>query len=87
MGNLREKMKKDMELKNLSERTIEIYLKCVENFVRHYGKSADQMDRNGIRDYVYYLLKEKNASQATISQHYSALKFFYQTTWAETGMH
>jgi site-specific recombinase XerD len=80
MGNLRDKMKKDMELKNLSERTIETYLKCMRNFVIHYGKSPEDMGHSAIRDYLYYLLKEKNASQATISQHYSALKFFYQTT-------
>lgn len=80
MGVLKDKMKKDMELKNLSERTIVTYLNCVRNFVRHYGKSPEEMGHNAIRDYLYYLLKEKNASQATISQHYSALKFFYQTT-------
>ena len=80
MGELKEKMKKDMELKNLSERTIKTYLGCIKNFARHYGKSPDQMDHKAIRDFLYYLLKEKNSSQAAISQHYSALKFFYQTT-------
>jgi len=80
MGKLKDRMKKDMELKNLSERTIEIYLKCVANFAIHYGKSPEDMEHNAVRNYLYYLLKEKNSSQATISQHYSALKFFYQTT-------
>jgi integrase/recombinase XerD len=80
MGRLRDKMKKDMELKNLSERTIETYLKCMRNFVSHYGKPPEEIGRKAIRDYLYYLLKVKNASQATINQHYSALKFFYQTT-------
>jgi hypothetical protein len=36
MGKLRDKMKKDMELKNLSERTIDTYLKCVRNFVPEF---------------------------------------------------
>lgn len=80
MGKLRDKMKKDMELKNLSERTISTYLKCVKNFVIYYGKSPEDLGHDAIRDYLYYLLKEKNSSQATISQHYSALKLFYQTT-------
>ncbi len=80
MGKLRDKMKQDMELKHLSERTIDTYLKCVEGFVKHYGKSPEDMGHEGIRDFLYYLLKEKEASQASISQHYSALKFFYQTT-------
>jgi integrase/recombinase XerD len=80
MGKLRDKMKKDMELKNLSERTIDTYLKCVKNFVNHYGKSPEDMEHDAIRDFLYYLLKEKDSSQASINQHYSALKFFYQTT-------
>jgi len=80
MGELKDKMKKDMELRNLSKRTIKTYLHCVKNFARHYGKSPEQMDENAVRDFLHYLLKEKNSSQAAISQHYSALKFFYQTT-------
>lgn len=80
MAELKDKMKKDMELKNLSKRTINTYLQCVKNFVRYYGKSPEQMGDNEIRDFLYYLLKEKNSSQASINQHYSALKFFYQTT-------
>jgi integrase/recombinase XerD len=82
MGELKDRMKKDMELKNLSERTIKTYLNCVRNFVIYYGKSPEDMDHDAIRDYLYYLLKEKNSCQATISQHYSALKFFFQTTLA-----
>jgi site-specific recombinase XerD len=80
MGELKDKMKKDMELKNLSKRTIKTYLICVKNYARHYRKSPELMDDNTIRDFLHYLLKEKNASQAAINQHYSALKFFYQTT-------
>jgi integrase/recombinase XerD len=80
MGKLKDKMKKDMELKNLSKRTIDTYLKCVKSFVIYYGKPPESMDHEAIRNYLYYLLKEKNSSQATINQSYSALKFFYQTT-------
>jgi site-specific recombinase XerD len=80
MGKLRDKMKQDMELKHLSERTIETYLKCVENFAKHYGKPPEDIGNEAIRDFIYYLLKDKQASQASINQHYSAIKFFYQTT-------
>ena len=80
MGALKDKMKMDMELKNLSKRTIETYLTCMKRFTSYYGQSPDKIDHNVIRDYLYYLLKEKNLSQATINQTYSALKFFYETT-------
>jgi integrase/recombinase XerD len=80
MGRLKDKMKKDMELKNLSERTIKTYLSCMKQFVTYYRKSPEHIDHDVVRDYLYYLLKEKNVSQATINQSYSALKFFYETT-------
>jgi integrase/recombinase XerD len=48
MGELKDKMKKDMELKNLSKRTIKTYLICVKNYARHYRKSPELMDDNTI---------------------------------------
>ena len=80
MGKLRDKMQKDMELKHLSKRTIGTYLRCVEEFVKHYGKSPEDMGHDAVSDFLYHLLKEKEASQSRINQHYSALKIFYQTT-------
>lgn len=80
MGELRDRMKMDMELKNLSPRTKKIYLCWMKQFTIHYGKSPDQLGDEEIRGYLYYLLKDKQASQASMNQAYSALKFFYERT-------
>lgn len=80
MGKLRDRMKMDMELKNLSPRTKKIYLCWMKQFTIHYGKSPDQLGDEEIRGYLYYLLKDKQASQASMNQAYSALKFFYERT-------
>lgn len=80
MGRLRDQMKMDMELKNYSLRTMETYLGCVRGFAAYYGKSPEAMDHDEVRNYLYYMLKEKKASQSAINQAYSALKFLYQTT-------
>ena len=80
MGELKEKMKKDMELRNFSERTIESYLGWMKNYTLHYGKSPEELGDDDIRNYIYYLLKEKKSSQSSINQAYSALKFFYTKT-------
>lgn len=84
MGTLNDQMKMDMELKNLSLRTIESYLGWMRSFTIHFGKSPDLMGDDQIRDYLYYLLKEKKSSQSSINQAYSALKFFYETTLQRT---
>jgi len=73
-------MKMDLELKNLSPRTVSCYLACMVHFVRHYGRSPDEMGEEEIRNYLYFLMKEKKTSQSSINQAYSAMKFFYVTT-------
>jgi integrase/recombinase XerD len=80
MGRLRDRMVMDMELKNLSPRTIKTYLYWMKQFTIHYGKSPEQLGDEEIRDYLHYILKNKKASQASMNQAYSALKFFYERT-------
>ena len=80
MGELRGRMKKDMELRNFSRRTIGTYLRWMKEYTRYYGRSPEKLGANDIRDYLYYLLKEKKASQSSMNQAYSALKFFYEKT-------
>ena len=80
MGELGRKMKMDMELENLSLRTIQTYLTWMKNFTLHYGRSPEELGDDDIRNYLYFLIKEKRVAQSSINQAYSALKFFYQTT-------
>jgi integrase/recombinase XerD len=80
MGALYDQMKMDLELKNFRPKTVTCYLTCMVNFVRHYGRSPVEMGEEEIRKYLHYLIHEKKASQSIISQAYSAMKFFYETT-------
>lgn len=78
MGKLQDRMRRDMELKNLSPRTIETYLFCMREFVKHHGRSPEELGDEEIRQFLHYLIKEKKASQSKVNQSYSALKFFYE---------
>ena len=40
----------------------------------------EELGEQEIREYLHYLIQEKKASQSGVSQAYSALKFFYETT-------
>ena len=80
MGRLRDRMIMDMELKNLSPRTIKTYVYWMREFTVHYGKSPERLGDEEIRDYLHYILKNKKASQSSMNQAYSALKFFYERT-------
>lgn len=80
MGKLHDQMKRDLELKNYSPKTRSAYLASVKSFALHFHRSPAEMSEEEIRQYLHYLIEDKKASQAVISQTYSALKFLYETT-------
>lgn len=80
MGELRDKMTKDMTLRGFSPRTKKTYLDWVERLSKHNVKSPDLLGDEEIRDFLYYLLKDRKAKQSTVNQAYSAFRFFYKTT-------
>lgn len=80
MGALRKKMKMALELRGYSARTQGAYIGCVKNFAQYFGKSPAEMGETEIREYLYYLVTEKQLSDSSINSAYSALKFFYETT-------
>ncbi|MFH1293773.1 MAG: site-specific integrase [Pseudomonadota bacterium] len=80
MGKLRDQMEMDMKLRRFSPRTISCYLACMRNVAVHFSKSPAELGEDEIRGYLHYLIEERKASQAVISQSYSALKFFFEKT-------
>jgi integrase/recombinase XerD len=77
MGMLRDRMLQEMELRNLSPKTIEAYLGHMVGFTRLFNKSPAEMGESEIRSYLSYLHKEKQVSWSSFNIGYSALKFFY----------
>ena len=80
MGKLRDQMEMDMKLRRFSPKTISCYLACMKNVAIHFGKSPAELGDEEIRTYLHHLIEERKASQAVISQSYSALKFFFEKT-------
>jgi site-specific recombinase XerD len=52
----------------------------MRSFALHFHRSPEELGEQEMRDYLHYLIQEKKASQSGVSQAYSALKFFYETT-------
>ena len=80
MGKLRDQMEMDMKLRRLRPRTISCYLDRMRSVAIHFSKSPAELTEEKIRRYLYHLIEERKASQAVISQSYSALKFFFENT-------
>lgn len=80
MSTLRQRMIEDMQLRGLSERTQESYVRAVRQLAEHYGKSPDQLSEEELRQYFLYLKNEKHASRSTCTLALCGIKFFYEHT-------
>ena len=81
MGSLlRTRMIEDLRIRNYAANTVEIYVRCVSQFARHFGRSPEQLNESHIREYQRYLVEERKASWAVFNQTVSALRFLYRNT-------
>lgn len=78
MGEMRDRMEKELKLRGLSQRTSQCYLRVVENYIRYHNKRpAEQMGSLEARAYVLHLIEKKTLSHSSIVQAVCALRFFY----------
>jgi len=73
-------MLEELQRRNYAATTITYYLKAVEAFAKHFGKPPDQLNREHLREYQAYLLRERKLEPRTVKLHTSALRFFFVKT-------
>jgi integrase/recombinase XerD len=80
MTPLRQRMLEDMQLRGLSPRTQESYLREVRQLALHFGKSPDLLTEEDLRQYFLYLRNVKHASRSSSTVALCAIKFFFERT-------
>jgi len=78
--HLRKIMLEELERRNYSAGTIRRYLRFVERFAKHFGKSPDKLGPDHLRSYQAYLLKERKLCPGSVGNHVAALRFFFIRT-------
>jgi integrase/recombinase XerD len=78
MTQLRQKMTRAMELKNLSHHTQRAYLAAVTGIARFYNQSPDKMTKEKIEDYLLYLKQDKGNAPNSCYSVLTGLRFFYK---------
>ena len=78
MTQLRQKMIRAMELKNLSHHTQRAYLAAVTGIARFYNQSPDKMTKEKIEDYLLYLKQDKGNAPNSCYSVLIGLRFFYK---------
>jgi integrase/recombinase XerD len=76
--DLRQKMIRAMELRNLSSHSQRAYLAAVTGIARHYQRSPDKITNEMIEDYLLYLKNEKGNSPNSCGSVLTGLRFFYK---------
>lgn len=80
MTPLRQRMIEDLQLRGLSERTQELYVRAVRQLAEHYHKSPERITEEELRTYFLYLKNEKHYSRAASTIALCGIKFFYEHT-------
>jgi site-specific recombinase XerD len=73
-------MIEDLQLRGLSKKTQDAYVRAVRQLAEHYGKSPDQITEEELRQYFLYLKNVKRASRSACTIALCGIKFFYQYT-------
>ena len=77
MTELRQKMIRAMDLKNLSPHSKRTYLAAVTSLAKHYRQSPEKITDQMIEDYLLYLKNEKGNAPASCCTALTGLRFFY----------
>jgi site-specific recombinase XerD len=73
-------MKEDMQLRGLSKKTQQVYLRAVRQLAEYCKKPPDEIDEAELRQYFLYLTNVKKASRSTWLVTLSGIRFFYKHT-------
>ena len=84
MTALRRRMLEDMEVRNLSAGTQQVYLQHISRFAHYCGRSPAELGPEEIRAYQLYLTNEKQLAPATLVIVVAALRFLYRITLQKT---
>jgi len=79
MTPLREQFIRELVIRGTSPRTQESYIRWVYVLAKYYHKSPDLLSDDELKNYVFYLAREKHLSASSLNQAVSAFRFFYQT--------
>jgi site-specific recombinase XerD len=73
-------MIEDLQLRGMSERTQEAYVRAVRQLAEHYNKSPELITEEELRQYFLYMKNVKHYARTTTTIALCGIKFFYDHT-------
>ena len=72
MTQLRRQMSEELERRNYTDDTAQIYLRAVEEYARYFNTPPDQLGPEHIREYQAHLFRDRKLAANTVAQHLTA---------------
>jgi integrase/recombinase XerD len=83
MTELRKRMIECLQLRGLSKRTQESYVRAVRQLAEHYHKSPDLITEDELRQYFLFIKNVKHYSRSTSTIAICGIRFFFERTLAK----
>jgi integrase len=80
MGELHDRMRDDLRLRNYADGTIQRCLDRARKFVAHFMRPPGRITRDEVRGCPLHLLNERKLSGSRYRAHRAAIKFLYEVT-------
>lgn len=84
MTELRKRMIETLQLRGMSERTQQAYVRAVRQLADHYHKSPDLITEEELRQYFLHIKNVKKYSRASSTIAICGIKFFFEKTLNRT---
>jgi integrase/recombinase XerD len=84
MTELRKRMIETLQLRGMSERTQQAYVRAVRQLADHYHKSPDLVTEEELRQYFLHIKNVKKYSRASSTIALCGIKFFFEKTLNRT---
>ena len=78
MGELRDQMITELQLRGFQARTQRTYLREVRNMALYFNKSPENLNEGEIKEYLLYLKDKRKLADGTFRFYYSGIKFLYK---------
>ena len=72
--SLRDRMRQDLQLAGLGERTQEAYLRAVRQLAVHFRTAPDQLAEDQLREYFLFLKNDKEFSPSSLKIAYYGIR-------------
>lgn len=80
MTDIFARFKEDLQLKGLSQRTIDMYVRAVRQLTTHYQKSPELISDEELRQYFLYNKNQRRWSRVASTISLCGIKYFYTLT-------